>query len=81
MPRAMLAVFGLSPVAATAAHFAAVQGASMAMLPGLDVAPPPHKWGLKEIVLESFHHLVYALVTGLTFGFLDRRSERARLAA
>ena len=81
VPRALLAVFGLSPVTATAAHFAAVQGASMAMLPGLDIAPPPHKWGLKEIALESFHHLVYAVATGLTLGFLDRRSERARLAA
>jgi hypothetical protein len=73
VPRALLGVTGLPSPVATGLHFAAIQGASMAMLPALDIAPPPTQWEKKEIGIEAFHHLVYAAVTGFVFERLARR--------
>jgi hypothetical protein len=81
VPRALLELMGLRGVTATAAHLAAVQGAAMTTLPALGVAPPPTKWPPKEIGLEAAHHIVYVGATALALGWLDRRSERAQLAA
>ena len=81
VPRAVLGMLGLRGMLATLAHFVAVWGAELGMLPGLKVAPPPTKWEKEELALDAFHHLVYAGATTLAFNFLDRRSERAQLAA
>jgi hypothetical protein len=51
------------------------------MLPGLQIAPPPTKWGGKELTLDATHHLVYATATSAAFTFLDNRSDRARLTS
>ena len=56
---------------ATAAHFGAVWGTALVMLPSLKVAPPPTEWGAKEIAIDALRHLVYAAVTGLAYEFLD----------
>lgn len=81
IPRGLMALVGLRGIAATVAHFVAVQATAMGMLPGLGLAPPPTEWPKKEMALETFHHLVYAAATSLAFTFLDRRSERARVEA
>ncbi len=72
--RGLLHVAGLDCPAATAAHFAAVWGSAQVMLPALDVAPPLWKSELKEVVVDAFHHSVYAVATGLAFAALERSS-------
>ncbi len=69
--RGLLGVAGLRGPVATAAHFGAVWGTALVMLPSLKVAPSPTEWGAKEIAVSALHHLVYATVTGLAYEFLD----------
>jgi hypothetical protein len=77
-PRGLLAVVGLRGAAATAAHFAAVWGGALFMLPRLRVTPPLKEWGAKELAIDAWHHAVYAVAAGAAFGLLDRRSSRVR---
>ena len=73
--RGLLAVAGLSPRAATAAHGAAIYGAAQVTLPALDIAPPAIFWPKEEIAIDAFHHLVYATAAGAAYRFLDQSSE------
>src|ERR687897_2852772 len=70
--RGLLAAAGLSGPAATAAHLAAVWGTERVMLPALDVTPPLTEWGAEEVAIDAFHHLVYAVATGVAYSLLDR---------
>lgn len=72
--RGLFGSAGLGPVAGTAAHFGAVWGNELVVLPALEVAPPVQEWGGKELAIDAFHHGVYALATGLAYAWLDRRS-------
>ena len=80
IPRAILGVIGLRGLLGTLAHFGAVWGAALAMLPALRVAPPPGEWGEDELAKDALRHLVYAVVAGVTYDALDRRSRRRRAA-
>jgi hypothetical protein len=70
--RGVLAELGLGPRAASAVHFGLVWGSAATMLPALRVAPPPTEWPAKEIATDAWHHLVYAVASGLTYQALDR---------
>lgn len=70
--RGALDVTGLPAVPASATHFAAVWGSALGTLPALRIAPPPWKWGAKEIAVDACHHAVYAAVTGLAYAALSR---------
>ena len=70
--RGLLGTLGLPPVAAGAAHLAAVWGTEQVMLPALKVAPPATRWGAKEVAVDALHHLVYAAVTSAAYTVLDR---------
>lgn len=72
-PRGLLGLVGLGGVPATAAHFATVWGAGLVMLPALDLAPKPTRWGAKELAVDAWHHAVYATAAGLAYEWLDRR--------
>ncbi len=72
--RGALSVAGLSGPAAAGAHFAAVWGSGLVMLPALGVAPPAKEWGTKALAVDAFHHIVYAAGVSLAFSALDRRS-------
>jgi hypothetical protein len=61
--RGAIASAGLDGIAATAAHFGAVWGSSLVMLPALGVAPPLWKQPVAETALDALHHLVYAGAT------------------
>ncbi len=65
---------GLTGPPAAAAHFAAVWGSGLVMLPALGVAPPVREWGAKALLTDACHHLVYAVATTAAYGFLTRRS-------
>jgi hypothetical protein len=71
--RGLLAMAGLSPRAATAAHGAAIYGAAQVTLPALEVAPPSVFWGPEEIAIDAFHHAVYATATGLAYALIEGR--------
>lgn len=67
------AVFGrmLGTKAADAAHFGAVWGSALVMLPALDVAPPAWTWGAEEVAIDALHHAIYVTATGLAYELLD----------
>jgi preprotein translocase subunit YajC len=65
--RGLLAMSGLRCWPATLAHFSTVWGASMIMLPSLELAPPVQEQKPKSILIDGWHHAVYAVVTGLVY--------------
>ena len=69
--RGLLGALGLPPRAATVAHGAAVWGSAQVALPALDIAPPAIFWAPKEIMIDAFHHAVYALATGVVYELLS----------
>src|SRR4051794_25446974 len=54
------------------AHFAAVWGASLIMLPALAIAKPFWRWGAKEVAIDAFHHTVYVAATDGAYRLLGR---------
>lgn len=70
--RGLIAATGITGPVATLAHFGAVWGNELVMLPALKVAPPVTTWGPKEVGVDVFHHAVYAVATGIAYEYLDR---------
>jgi hypothetical protein len=73
--RALLRELGVGPRLATPAHFGALWGSELVMLPSLDVAPPAYLWAKEEVAIDVFHHLVYTAATAFAYERLDRRTE------
>lgn len=71
--RGLLGWLGVSGGRATAAHGAAIYGAAQVTLPALDVAPPAVFWPKEEIAIDAFHHMVYAVATGVAYAALEAR--------
>lgn len=69
--RGVLASIGLGGVSATAAHFTAIWGGSLVMLPALGVAPPATEMEPVELMIDACHHVVYAVATGLAYRALQ----------
>ncbi len=70
--RGLLAAAGLKGPAASAAHYGAIWGSELVMLPSLEIGvPPAWEWGAKEVAIDAFHHLVYATATGVAYEMLD----------
>jgi hypothetical protein len=76
--RGLIDALGLHRTAASGAHFAAVWGTALVMLPAADAARPVYQWKPSAIGLDAFHHLVYAFATGLAYDYLDRHSQGKR---
>ncbi len=72
--RGLLHAAGVDGAKATALHFGAIWGGAQVMLPVLDVAPPPWRSPPQEILIDAFHHSVYAIATGLAFAALQDSS-------
>ena len=70
--RGALGVLGLSGTPAAVAHFGAVWGSEQVMLPSLGVAPPFWTWGVKEVAIDAFHHVVYVAATSAAYELLGR---------
>jgi hypothetical protein len=70
--RALMRELGVGPASATPAHFAAIWGSALVMLPALEIAPPVVFWQKEEIAIDVFHHLVYTTATGIAYELLDR---------
>lgn len=69
--RGLLGAAGLGRVGAPVAHFLAIWGAAAAMLPALDLAPPPTEWSKEQMATDALHHAVYAVATSATYAWLD----------
>ena len=65
--RGIMNLAGLKGWPATLAHFTAVWGGSMLMLPALHLAPPVRERKPKLLLIEGLHHAVYAVAAGLAF--------------
>jgi len=72
--RGLIGAAGLRGPAAAAAHFGAVWGGELVMLPRLGVAPALSKGGAPALSIDALHHTVYATATSLAYSFLDRHS-------
>ena len=69
--RGLIGAAGLEGPGAAAAHLGLVWGTEQVMLPALGVAPPFWRWGVKEVAIDTLHHLVYAGATSVAYAFLD----------
>ena len=76
--RGLISLTGLKGWPATLAHFTAVWGSSMIMLPSFDAAPPIYKEDAKAITIDGFHHAVYATTAGIVYDMLDAGSRSRR---
>lgn len=76
--RGALGGLGLAGPAGAATHFGALWGSELLMLPALEVAPPLSEWGSKELAIDAWHHLVYVVVTSVTYSALVRASSADR---
>ena len=63
---------GLPPAAAGVGLLSAVWGNALWMLPALDIAPHPKKWGSEELAKDAGRHAVYAAATSAAYELLDR---------
>jgi hypothetical protein len=57
---------------AAAAHFGAIWGSELVMLPALGVASPAWRWGATEVGIDALHHVVYATATSVAYEVLGR---------
>jgi hypothetical protein len=73
LARGLLGALRVGGVPATAAHFGAVSGAAMTLLPAIGMLPPPWKLPPREIASFALHHLIYAGVAGATYELLENR--------
>ena len=73
--RGALSLAGMKGWAATAVHWATIWSAEMIMLPALKVAPPATKEKPKAVVIDGFHHLVYAVAAGMVFDEINKEEQ------
>lgn len=70
--RGLIAALGVPFPEAGVAHFAAVWGGELVMLPRLGVAPPVREWSAAQLSIDAWHHAVYAAATSAAYAVLDR---------
>lgn len=66
IPRGLKPAFGTDGIAGTAAHFGAVWGTELSLLPAMDVMEPVTEWQPKAIATDALLHATYAVAVGLT---------------
>jgi hypothetical protein len=69
--RGLVGAAGIAGPNAAALHFLLIWGAELAMLPALDVAPPPWEWKSEELAVDMLHHGVYATTTSIAYAALE----------
>ena len=69
--RGLLSLVGITGFVATSVHLAAVWGTAITIEPKLKIAPPVTEWESKDIAIDIFHHVVYAVVAGIVFDAID----------
>ncbi|RIJ42401.1 hypothetical protein [Pontibacter oryzae] len=74
VPRALMAEFGINGASGTLAHFGAVWGTELTLLPALHVMKPVTEWKPEAISEDVMFHSIYAISTGLAADALVRWS-------
>ena len=74
--RGIIGLTGLKGLPASLAHFGAIWGTAMVMLPAFKAAPPVTEEDPQAIAIDGLHHAVYALTTGLVYDALDAGSRK-----
>lgn len=77
VPRGLMAAFGADGIAGTAAHFGAVWGTELSLLPAMDVMEPVTTWEPKAIAEDAMFHGIYAIAAGITADTLAKWLRRA----
>jgi len=75
--RGLLGLGGLRNWPATLVHFSAVWGASLLMMPALELGPPVQQREPKPVLIEGWHHAVYAAVAGLVYDAIVSQKKRS----
>ncbi|MGN6373557.1 MAG: hypothetical protein ACTHM1_11315 [Solirubrobacteraceae bacterium] len=65
--RGLIGAAGIDGASAAVLHFSLIWGAELVMLPALDVAPVPWRWGSDELAIDMLHHGVYTTATSLAY--------------
>lgn len=76
--RGIIGLTGLKGLPAALLHFGAIWGTSMVMLPKYKAAPPVQEEDAKTIMIDGFHHAVYALTATVVYDALDAGSKNER---
>ncbi|MFI5163104.1 MAG: hypothetical protein ACHQHN_17620 [Sphingobacteriales bacterium] len=69
--RGIIGMTGLKGLPAIAAHFAAIWGTELVMLPAYKAAPKVTEQDPKATAIDAMHHAVYAIAAGLAYDALD----------
>lgn len=76
--RGIIGLTGLRGLPAIAAHFAAIWGTAIFMLPAYKAGPKVTEEEPKAIAIDMMHHAVYATAAGLAYDVLDSGSRQER---
>ena len=77
--RGLLSAAGLKGWPATFAHFAAVWGSSLILLPRLGLSSPITKWKAPSINRDVLQHVVYAIAAGLIYHAIDKNDRHKKI--
>ncbi|MGK7370844.1 MAG: hypothetical protein ACNS64_11585 [Candidatus Halalkalibacterium sp. M3_1C_030] len=78
IPRGIMTVTGMNGAPGTIAHFGAIWGTEVSLLPAMDVIEPVTKWNPKAISKDIMFHGIYALVTGLITDLLYKEIKKRK---
>ncbi len=71
VPRGLIRWAGLKGWPATLAHFSAVWGTSLLMLPALGLSKPVREREIQATLIDAMHHAVYAVAAGLAVDAIE----------
>lgn len=60
-------IAGVNPTLSSFAHFTALWGTALTMLPMNNLSEPITEWEPKDIAVDMMHHAVYTIAAGLVF--------------
>jgi len=76
--RGLISLTGLKGLPATLAHFAAIWGSALIILPKYNAAKPINEEEPQAIAIDVLHHAVYATAAGFAYDALNAGSRNER---
>ena len=76
--RGFLDLAGVRGAPATLAHFGAIWGAALVMLPAAGASKPITKWPAQQIAVDVLHHAVYAVAAGAVYDAMPKGTYRKK---
>jgi len=65
LARGAIGALGLREPAASAAFLPIAWAPDLAVVPALQAADPPWRWGAAEVAISAWHHIVYVAAAGV----------------